>query len=108
MALVTMIFVPACSYLAPQSANEYTVTKKSPLVIPPDMNMTPPSKNEKKIRLKKNKSTKTTNDFNLEEILTGEFSNKKNSNFNTKKKVTIDRLNIVKILLKKKEITTLK
>ena len=30
------ILLSSCSFLNPQSSNEFTVTKKSPLVMPPD------------------------------------------------------------------------
>ena len=45
--LVALFALMSCGYLSPKSANEYTVTKQSPLVMPPDMNMVPPSKKSK-------------------------------------------------------------
>ena len=105
--LITIMFATSCSYLAPQSANEYTVTKKSPLVIPPDMNMTPPSKKEKEIGFKNNSSTKGKDDFSLEGILTGDV--KPDKKIVSKKKQRIsDRLKIVKSLLKMKDSAILK
>ena len=40
--IIILFLLSSCSYFTPQSSNEYTVTKKSPLVMPPDMNMAPP------------------------------------------------------------------
>ena len=43
MFYYTFLFLlSSCSFLNPQSSNEFTVTKKSPLIMPPDMNMVPP------------------------------------------------------------------
>ena len=39
-----LFLLSSCSFLSPQSSNEFTVSKKSPLIMPPDMNMTPPEK----------------------------------------------------------------
>ncbi len=51
--LLIIFFTSSCSYLTPKSVNEYSVTRKSPLVIPPDMNMIPPDKKTKKKYIRK-------------------------------------------------------
>ena len=43
-----LLLFSSCSYLDPQSSNEFTVTKKSPLIMPPDMNIAPPAGKKKK------------------------------------------------------------
>ena len=48
--LFILFVFSSCSYFTPQSSNEYTVTKKSPLVMPPDMNIVPPDEKKKKTR----------------------------------------------------------
>ena len=46
--LFILLVFSSCSYFTPQSSNEYTVTKKSPLVMPPDMNIVPPDRKKEK------------------------------------------------------------
>ena len=67
----------SCSYLTPKSANEYTVTRKSPLVIPPDMNMMPPVNESKKNKNAMQKVTDNKDGLSVEEILTGQVVEKK-------------------------------
>ena len=102
-----IFFITSCSYLTPKSVNEYSVTRKSPLVIPPDMNMVPPNKKVKK-KLYKKKLSNEDDNFNLDEILTGETKNKRTMLKKNKKSRNKKELNLVKTILKMKEITTLK
>ena len=44
--LFVICFITSCSIFSPESANEFTVTKKSPLLIPPNMDIVPPGKKE--------------------------------------------------------------
>ena len=77
------------------------------MVIPPDMNMVPPDKKTKKILYKQKKLSNEDEDFNLDEILTGETKN--NSTMSKKiKNLVIKKLDLVKTILKMKELTTLK
>ena len=42
-----ILFLFSCVVFSTSVINEYTVTKKSPLVMPPDMNMCPPDGKKK-------------------------------------------------------------
>ena len=102
-----IFFITSCSYLTPKSVNEYSVTRKSPLVIPPDMNMVPPNKKIKKKIYKKKLGYKNEG-FNLDEILIGETKNNRTMSKKNKKSRNKKKLDLVKTILKMKEITTLK
>jgi len=106
--VLIIFFITSCSYLTPKSVNEYSVTRKSPLVIPPDMNMIPPDKKTKKKLYKQNKLSNEDEDFNLDEILTGETKNNRSMSKKNKKPINKKKLDLVKTILKMKEITTLK
>ena len=98
----------SCSYLTPKSANEFTVTRKSPLVIPPDMNMIPPSKKNNNKQISKKNNSQGNENFNLENILTGEVKVIKKVKTKNNKKNNYDRRKIVKAILKMKESMVLK
>ena len=98
----------SCSYLTPKSANEFTVTRKSPLVIPPDMNMTPPSKKKNKQKITNKKDFQKSENFNLENILTGEVKVVKKVATKNKKNNNYDRRKLLKTILKMKEAMILK
>ena len=84
--IFTLLLFTSCSYFTPQSSNEYMVTKKSPLVMPPDMNIAPPDGKKEKNKSYSAKSLKVTEKFSVEDILTGEIITKENGyNKNTKK-----------------------
>ena len=106
--VLIIFFITSCSYLTPKSVNEYSVTRKSPLVIPPDMNMTPPGKKAKKKLYKQKKLSNEDKDFNLDEILIGETNNNRTMSKKNKKARNKKKLDLVKTILKMKEITTLK
>ena len=98
-----LLLASSCSFLNPQSSNEFTVTKKSPLIMPPDMNMAPP---EEKIR-KKNYNLRKSNlekkdEFSVEDILTGKTRVEKNINTENAKKIKYTRKNLVKKILRTK------
>ena len=75
--IIILFLFSSCSYLAPQSSNEYTVTKKSPLVMPPDMNMAPPDGTKEIDRSYSSKRVKESEKLSVEDILTGETIDKK-------------------------------
>ncbi len=91
----------SCSYLTPQSSNEYTVTKKSPLIMPPDMNMTPPESKNKKNQNKLEKLSNRDDKISIEDILTGDASIKDTKNQNFKKK-SYSRKKLVNKILRTK------
>ncbi|MBF96188.1 MAG: hypothetical protein CMJ13_03050 [Pelagibacterales bacterium] len=115
-SLVLLFSLLSCSKLTPKSANEYTVTKKTPLVMPPDMNMTPPSNEKQKSFYNKKRISKKINDFNIENILTGELTNKNKIIKRKKNKVNkkieyknkLNRKKLVKTILRMKESVILK
>ena len=102
--LFTIFFfflLASCSFLNPQSSNEFTVSKKPPLIMPPDMNMTPPD--SKELRKKNfNKDNRAYNDDNasLEDILTGDTGIKKNTNTKSIKKTNVSRKNLINRILR--------
>ena len=103
-----LLILASCSYLTPKSANEFTVTRKSPLVIPPDMNMTPPSKKKNKQKITNKKDFQKSENFNLENILTGEVKVVKKVATKNKKNNNYDRRKLLKTILKMKEAMILK
>ena len=86
-AIFFLFFLSSCSFLNPQSSNEFTVSKKSPLIMPPDMNMTPPErKGEKKRSYNTIKNFSNDDKVSVEDILTGEIKTKKKSILKVRKK----------------------
>ena len=74
--LFVICFITSCG-ITPESANEFTVTKKSPLLIPPNMDIVPPGKKRDKAETFVKKTTSNKSEFSLEEILTGQSVTKK-------------------------------
>ena len=100
-ALFFLLLLSSCSFLNPQSSNEFTVTKKSPLVMPPDMNMAPPeSKGERKRSYNAEKSFINDDKVSVEDILTGEIKTKKNINTNKTVKIKNTRKKLVNKILR--------
>ena len=99
--ILFLLLFSSCSYLTPQSSNEYTVTRKSPLIMPPDMNMSPPAgkslKNKNNIEQRPNNEEK----ISVEDILTGKVSIK-NNKFKNSKKNTYSKKRLVNRILKTK------
>ncbi len=107
-SLVALLVLTSCGYLSPQSANEYTVTKKSPLVIPPDMNMVPPSKKSKNNKVSDKQISQENRGLDLEDILTGEAKVKTRNINKSRKKTNSNKNLLVKTILKMKESVILK
>ena len=100
--LICCILLSSCGLFQQQSSNEYTVTKKSPLIMPPDMNMAPPGKSEKNNKSYNKKNVNKDEKFSIEDILIGNVNNRKNTvNKNTKKNKYIKN-NLVKRILRTK------
>ena len=97
--IIILFLFSSCSYLTPQSSNEYTVTKKSPLVMPPDMNMAPPDGKKEIDRSYSDKRSKESEKLSVEDILTGETITKKNT---STKKSRYVRKKLVNRILKTK------
>ncbi len=97
--IIILFLFSSCSYLTPESSNEYTVTKKSPLVMPPDMNMAPPEGKKEIDRSYTDKRLKESEKLSVEDILTGETRTKRNSN---NKKSKYVRKKLVNRILKTK------
>ncbi len=84
--------------------------------MPPDMNMTPPSNEKQKSFYNKKRISKKINDFNIENILTGELTNKNKIIKRKKNKVNkkieyknkLNRKKLVKTILRMKESVILK
>ena len=102
-AVFFLFLLSSCSFLNPQSSNEFTVTKKSPLVMPPDMNMAPPESNGQRKRSNNAKISFTNDDkVSVEDILTGEIKTKKNINTNKTVKIKNTRKKLVNKILRTK------
>ena len=101
-SILFLFLLSSCSFLNPQSSNEFTVTKKSPLIMPPDMNMTPPEKKGEIKRVSNTRKSYNNNDkVSIEDILTGEIKKKK---INTKniEKIKQTRKKLVNKILRTK------
>ena len=106
LLLFVICFITSCSIFSPESANEFTVTKKSPLLIPPNMDIVPPGKKRDKAESSVKKSTSNKSEFSLEEILTGQSATKKP--YVKKTKINLSKKkNLVRSILRMKELTTL-
>ena len=104
--LFVICFITSCSIFSPESANEFTVTKKSPLLIPPNMDIVPPGKKRDKAESSVKKSTSNKSEFSLEEILTGKSVTKKP--YVKKTKINLSKKkNLVRTILRMKELATL-
>ncbi len=102
-SLVTLLVVTSCGYFSPKSANEYTVTKKSPLVIPPDMNLVPPSIKSKNKKVSNLQISQENRGFDLEDILTGEVKAKSKNTTKKRIKTNSNKNLLVKTILRMKE-----
>ena len=102
-----LLVFSSCSYFTPQSSNEYTVTKKSPLVMPPDMNIAPPDVKKEKNKNNSYKEIKVTEKLSVEDILTGETIAKKNAYHKNTKKNKFSNKNLVNRILKTKASKTI-
>ena len=71
--ILFLLLFSSCSYLTPQSSNEYTVTRKSPLIMPPDYKELPEPN--------QNKMNSSDKDNNIKKLVT----NKDNTVTNEKK-----------------------
>ena len=102
-AIFILFLLSSCSFLNPQSNNEFTVSKKSPLVMPPDMNMAPPeSKGERKRSYNAGKSFTNDDKVSVEDILTGEIKTRKNTVTKNTLKIKNTRKKLVKKILRTK------
>ena len=97
--ILFLLLFSSCSYLTPQSSNEYTVSRKSPLIMPPDMNMTPPTRKNLKKKNKIEQIPNNAEEISIEDILTGKVSIK-NNKFKNPKKDTYSKKRLVKRILK--------
>ena len=98
-----LFLLSSCSFLNPQSSNEFTVSKKSPLIMPPDMNMTPPEKKGEIKRIYNARKSYNNNDkISVEDILTGEIKTKKKTNTKNTEKIKQTRKKLVNKILRTK------
>ena len=106
IGIITLI-VCACSNkklenlgLLKKKANEYSIARKAPLVMPPDMYLSPPQEKEKQIRIKR----KNINDseVTLDDILLGKTPSTVKKNKRRKIKKVYKKEKIIKKILRTK------
>jgi len=81
-----------------KKANEYSIARKAPLVMPPDMYLSPPQEKEKQIRIKR----KNINDseVTLDDILLGKTPSTVKKNKRRKIKKVYKKEKIIKKILR--------
>ena len=105
ISIFLSVFILSCSEksmqkigLRKEQVDTYTVSKKKPLIMPPDMTLRPP--NEASLEKSYNKNSQfvddRSNDITIEEILTGDKTRKNKSKAEKKKSVSELLLNILK------------
>ena len=106
MGIIALI-VSACSNkklenlgVLKKKANEYSIARKAPLVMPPDMYLSPPQEKEKQIRIKR----KNINDseVTLDDILLGKTPSTVQKNKRRKIKKVYKKEKIIKKILRTK------
>ena len=107
---IIALIVSACSNkklenlgVLKKKANEYSIARKAPLVMPPDMYLSPPKEKEKQIQIKRKKNNDA--ELTLDDILLGKTpSNVKKKTRRKIKKVYKEEKIIKKILRTKATI----
>ena len=104
---IIALIVSACSNkklenlgILKKKANEYSIARKAPLVMPPDMYLSPPQEKEKQIRIKR----KNINDseVTLDDILLGKTPSTVKKNKRRKIKKVYKEEKIIKKILRTK------
>ena len=115
IAIVFLVFLSSCSNnrleslgLIKKKTTEYSISKKAPLEMPPDMYLRPP-KSSKEERNNRNVSNITSEIVSLDDILSGKTTiSEKKKNKNSAKKTNIKNRNIINKILKTKASIVLK
>ena len=81
-----------------KKANEYSIARKAPLVMPPDMYLSPPQEKEKQIKRKKISHSEVT----LDDILLGKTPSTVKKNTRRKIKKVYKKEKIIKKILRAK------
>ena len=83
-----------------KKANEYSIARKAPLVMPPDMFLSPPQEKEKRVQTKRKKIDDP--EVTLDDILLGKTPSTVNKNTRRKIKKVYKKEKIVKKILRTK------
>lgn len=83
-----------------KKANEYSIARKAPLVMPPDMYLSPPQEKEKQIQTKRKKISDS--DVTLDDILLGKTPSTVKKNTRRKIKKVYKKQEIIKKILRAK------
>ena len=83
-----------------KKANEYSIARKAPLVMPPDMYLSPPQEKEKQIQTKRKKISDS--DVTLDDILLGKTPSTVKKNTRRKIKKVYKKEEIIKKILRAK------
>ena len=102
---IIALIVSACSNkklenlgVLKKKANEYSIARKAPLVMPPDMYLSPPQEKEKQIKRKKISHSEVT----LDDILLGKTPSTVKKNTRRKIKKVYKKEKIIKKILRTK------
>ena len=106
MGIIALI-VSACSNkklenlgVLKKKANEYSIARKAPLVMPPDMYLSPPPEKEKRLQTKRKKIDDS--EVTLDDILLGKTPSTVKKNTRKKNKKVYKKETIVKKILRTK------
>jgi hypothetical protein len=83
-----------------KKANEYSIARKAPLVMPPDMFLSPPQEKEKQVQIKRKKIDDS--EVTLDDILLGKTPSTVKKNTRKKIKKVYKKEKIVKKILRTK------
>ena len=104
---IIALIVSACSNkklenlgVLKKKANEYSITRKAPLVMPPDMYLSPPQEKEKQMQAKRKKINDS--EGTLDDILLGKTSSTVKKNTRRKVKKVYQKEKIIKKILRTK------
>ena len=112
LIVLIILLVGACSNkkledmgLLKKKASEYSIARKAPLIMPPDMYLSPPEIEKEiiKTNIKKNDEVVVT----LDDILLGEEKNSSKKNKKIKRKKINNRKQIIKTILRTKAAVVL-
>ncbi len=113
LLIVTIVLlVNACSNkklenlgLLKKKASEYSIARKAPLYMPPDMYLSPPKEKEKSTTVNRKKNNQP--ELTLDEILLGQDIKARKSNKGKKRKKLYKQETIIEKILRTKAIVVL-
>ena len=112
LLLFKLLITVGCSYnrlenlgLLKEKANEYSLARKAPLIMPPDMYLRPPSSEKEEVTIS---NDNIEDDISLDDILVGNVRTKNQRNNKRIIKSVNNEAKILKKILDKKAVILLK